>query len=52
MQGLVFEISILPTQEYINLFKRKLKDEDIVNKITFGRLYEDLYYSIVDEETL
>lgn len=49
-QAFIYEISLLPSKEYMDLFDRKLRQEELVSKVTFGRPYEDLYYNIMPED--
>jgi hypothetical protein len=49
-QAFIYEISLLPYREYMDVFDRKLKVEHLVSKVTFGRPYEDLYCNLVDKK--
>jgi hypothetical protein len=48
-QVILFETSLLPQKKYEKILKRKLVDEEIVNKTSFGRPYYDLFQHFMHE---
>lgn len=49
-QVLLYEVSLLPDVEYTALIERKLTEENLIGKVTFGRPYEDLYRHLTNED--
>ncbi|MFT3909743.1 MAG: hypothetical protein QM737_09990 [Ferruginibacter sp.] len=49
-QAIICEISILPLAEYKKIIGKKLKDENLIGKASFGRPYENLYHNFMFKE--
>lgn len=48
-QALIYEISLLPMKEYEKIIGKKLKEENLIGKASFGRPYEDLYHYFISK---
>ncbi|MEZ2442814.1 hypothetical protein AB6805_13915 [Chitinophaga sp. RCC_12] len=50
-QEIIRSVSLLPIEKYKKIIEIKLKREDILGKVSFGRPYFDLYKEFVSEDS-